>query len=105
MEGHRLGEKNWEYLNELGFKEHDDYEKQHPVSIYWIDFAFVNERVAVEPGADYWHPKGKDEAKEKSLKKRGWKILWFNEDEINHDKEGVKRKIREAVMRKRDKAL
>lgn len=100
-----LEKKTEEFLNELGFKEHDDYEKQHPVSIYWIDFAFVNERVAVEPGADYWHPKGKDKAKEKALKERGWEILWFNEDDINHDEEGVKRKIQEAVMRKRDKPL
>jgi very-short-patch-repair endonuclease/outer membrane protein assembly factor BamB len=100
-----LEKKTEEFLNELGFKEHADYEKQYPVSIYWIDFAFVNERVAVEPGADYWHPKGKDKAKEKALKERGWEILWFNEDDINHDEEGVKRKIREAVMGKRDKTL
>ena len=100
-----LEKKTEEFLNELGFEEQGNYEKQYPVSIYWIDFAFVNEKIAVEPGADYWHPKGKDKAKEKALKEMGWEILWFNEDDINHDKEGVKRKIQEAVMRKRDKAL
>jgi WD40 repeat protein/very-short-patch-repair endonuclease len=98
-----LEKKTEEYLSELGFKEHGDYEKQYGVSIYWIDFAFVNEKVAVEPGADYWHIKEKDEGKEKALNERGWEVLWFNEDDINHDEEGVKRKIREAVMRKREK--
>jgi FOG: WD40 repeat len=96
-----LEKKTEEYLIELGFKEHDDYEKQYGVSMYWIDFAFVNEKVAVEPGADYWHTKEKDEGKEKALNERGWEVLWFNEDDINHNNEGVKRKIQEAVMRKR----
>ncbi|HUV02510.1 MAG TPA: DUF559 domain-containing protein [Desulfobacteria bacterium] len=98
-----LEKKTEEYLIELGFKEHIDYKKQYGVSDYWIDFAFVNEKVAVEPGADYWHPKEKDKAKEKSLEDKGWKVLWFNEDAINHDKEKVKRRIREAVIRKREK--
>ncbi|MBN1762861.1 MAG: DUF559 domain-containing protein [Methanomicrobia archaeon] len=96
-----LENKTEEYLIELGFKEHVDYEKQYGVSEYWIDFAFVNEKVAVEPGADYWHPKEKDKAKEKSLEDRGWEVLWFNEDAIHHGEEGVKRKIREVVMRRR----
>ena len=37
-----LEKKTEQYLNELGFKEHDDYEKQYNVSRYWIDFAFIN---------------------------------------------------------------
>jgi len=97
-----LEKKTEQYLNELGFKEHDDYEKQYNVSRYWIDFAFINEKVAVEPGADYWHTKEKDEGKEKALNKRGWRVLWFNEKDINQDKEGVKKRIDEAIMRIRE---
>ena len=98
-----LEKKTEQYLSELGFKEHEDYEKQYNVSRYWIDFAFVNEKVAVEPGADYWHTKEKDEGKEKALNERGWKVLWFNEEDINHDKDRVKRIIRETIIRIRDR--
>ncbi|MCK4734502.1 MAG: DUF559 domain-containing protein [Methanophagales archaeon] len=99
-----LEKKTEQYLNELGFKEHEDYEHNPPynVSKYWIDFAFVNEKVAVEPGADYWHPEERDKRKEKALNERGWEVLWFNEDDINQDKEGVKKRIYESIMRIRE---
>jgi len=100
-----LEKKTEQYLSELGFKEHEDYEKQYNVSRYWIDFAFVNEKVAVEPGADYWHTKEKDEGKEKALNERGWKVLWFNEEDINQDKDRVKRIIRETIIRIRDRRI
>ena len=93
-----LEKKTEQYLNELGFKVHEDYEKQYNVSRYWIDFAFVNEKVAIEPGANYWHTKEKDEGKEKALNERGWKVLWFNEDDINLEEDRVKRIIRETIM-------
>ena len=98
-----LEKKTEQYLNELGFKEYEDYEKQYNVSSYWIDFAFINEKVAVEPGADYWHTKEKDEGKEKALNERGWEVLWFNEKDINQNKEGVKKRIQKTITRIREK--
>ena len=98
-----LEKKTEQYLNELGFKEYEDYEKQYNVLRYWIDFAFINEKVAVEPGADYWHTKEKDEGKEKALNERGWEVLWFNEKDINQNKEGVKKRIQKTIMRIREK--
>ena len=98
-----LEKKTEQYLSELGFKEHEDYEKQYNVSRYWIDFAFVNEKVAVEPGANYWHTKEKDEGKEKALNERGWKVLRFNEDDINQEEDSVKEIIRETIIRIREK--
>lgn len=96
-----LEKKTEQYLSELGFKEHEDYEKQHYVSRYWIDFAFVNEKVAVEPGADYWHTLERDENKEKALNEMGWKVLWFNENDINQDRDRVKRIIWETIIKER----
>ncbi len=94
--------KTEQYLTELGFKEHIDYEKQHNVSKYWIDFAFVKEKVAIEPGADYWHNMKRDEEKEETLKAIGWKFLWFNEDAIKQNGEKVKEIIMETIMRLRE---
>ena len=96
-----LEKKTEQYLSELGFKEHEDYEKQYYVSGYWIDFAFVNEKVAVEPGADYWHTPEKDETKEKALNEMGWKVIWFNENDINQDGGWVKRIIWETIIKER----
>ncbi len=96
-----LEKRTEQYLNELCFKEHEDYEKQYNVSRYWIDFAFVNEKVAIEPGADYWHAKERDAGKENALNERGWKVLWFNEDDINQDEDRVKRMIQEAIAKER----
>ncbi len=93
-----LEKKTEQYLNELGFKVHEDYEKQYNVSRYWIDFAFVKRKVAIEPGANYWHTKEKDEGKEKALNERGWKVLWFTEDDINQEEDRVKRILRETIM-------
>jgi very-short-patch-repair endonuclease len=96
-----LEKKTEQYLSELGFKEHEDYEKQYYVSGYWIDFAFVNEKVAVEPGADYWHTPEKDETKEKALNEMGWKVIWFNENDISQDGGWVKRIIWETIIKER----
>jgi len=88
-------------LKELGFKGKKDYEKQYNVSRYWIDFAFVKEKIAVEPGAKYWHSKERDAGKGRALNKRGWEVLWFNEDEIYHDRERIKYTVKEVVGKKR----
>lgn len=98
-----LEKKTEQYLSELDYKTPEDYEKQYYVSGYWIDFAFVNEKVAVEPGAKYWHTPEKDETKEKALNEMGWKVLWFNEDDINRDGDRVKRIIWETIIRIRKK--
>ena len=92
-----------EILNELGFKEGIDYQKQYPILSKVVDFAFPEIKVAFEPGATYWHtpkwvegeplksfglspeevyypPKKEDIEKDRLFKKNGWIIGWLNEN-------------------------
>jgi len=87
-----------DYLNKLSLKE--SYEEEYQIKYYSVDFAFPKNKIVVECDGDYFHcnPKfypngpetttqrrnfGRDKAKNKYLKKNGWKILRFWENEIN----------------------
>lgn len=116
-----LERKMESYLNELGFKERKDYEKQYNAfGEYCLDFAFIKERVAIEPSGNYWHgtkeeierfkktmgvslgsPRyRKDRRKTRALQEKGWVVLWFYEDEISSRKEEIKELIRSTVVRR-----
>jgi len=96
-------EKRFEgILNDLGFKEGEDYKRQFRVlGNRSLDFAFPRLKVAFEPGAAFYHtPQGrgkpwnpfglspekvynpplkKDIEKNEMLKEEGWVIGWLNE--------------------------
>lgn len=116
-----LERKMESYLNELGFKERKDYEKQYNTfGEYRLDFAFIKERVAIEPSGNYWHgtkeeierfkktmgvslgsPRYRqDRRKTRALQEKGWVVLWFYEDEISSRKEEIKELIRSTVVRR-----
>lgn len=120
-----LERKFEEILNELGFKEGPDYQKQYQVFGYWIDFAFPHIKIAFEPGATYFHTlewvegealepfgfspeevyypaKKSDIRKDRVLKSNGWLVGWLNENFIKNIPE-VKRCVR-AIINGRERS-
>jgi very-short-patch-repair endonuclease len=73
------------------------YRKQAFICRHSVDFYLLGYKVVIECDGDYWHnlpgAKEKDNAKDKDLKKRGYKVLRFWEHEINNDFEKVSDKI------------
>lgn len=62
-------------LKALGF----DFESQHQIGKWVVDFCFVNEKIAVEYDGEYWHslPKSiaRDARKDKSLVAAGFSVV------------------------------
>ena len=88
-----------EILNDLGYIEGKDFEKQYPAYCYNLDFAFPRLKLAIEPGARYWHNNSEhsfEPEKDENLRREGWEILWYDEDDLN-DKERVKEEIRRKI--------
>ena len=60
--------------------------QEYAMTGWTIDFAFPDQKLAVEADGVYWHSLKnvieKDKRKDKDLKRRGWTILHFREDEI-----------------------
>ncbi len=94
-------------LNELGFREGIDYQKQYLILGKVVDFAFLDKKIVFEPGATYWHtpkgvkgialkpfgfspdevyfpPKKEDIEKNDTLSRNGWTVVWINEKFVNH---------------------
>ena len=112
-----------EILNELGFREGIDYQKQYPIFSKVVDFAFPEIKVAFEPGATYWHTpewvegeplksfglspeevyyphKKEDIEKDRLLKRNGWLVGWLNENFVK-EKNAVKNWIIEIINSRR----
>lgn len=88
-----------EILKDLEYVEGRDYEKQYRVYGYCLDFAFQKYKLAIEPGARYWHDNKEhalDPEKDKFLSEMGWTILWFDEEDLNN-KEEVKEEINREI--------
>jgi very-short-patch-repair endonuclease len=87
-------------LIDLGYKERWDYQKQYPTLGKILDFAFPTIKLAIEPGASYYHgnrPHSIDPEKDAILRREGWEILWYNEDDLK-DVESVKEQISNRIQ-------
>ena len=87
-------------LIDLGYKEMRDYKKQFPACGYVLDFAFPTIKLAIEPGAGFWHgniPHAVNHKKDALLRREGWEILWYDEDDLK-DEESVEDEIRMAIQ-------
>ena len=71
---------------------------QHYADGLWIDFAFPEYMVAIECDGNYWHQnKDKDRARDKRLKKMGWTVLHFTEDQIKDTPMSCAGKVRRVL--------
>lgn len=64
-----------------------DFSIQYPLKYSFIlDIAFPDQKVAVELDGTYWHTKKKnrrrDKMKDSILRKEGWTVIRFTDDEI-----------------------
>jgi len=87
-------------LIDLGYKERWDYQKQYHTLGKILDFAFPTIKLAIEPGASYYHgnrPHSIDPEKDAILRREGWEILWYNEDDLK-DVESVKERISNRIQ-------
>jgi very-short-patch-repair endonuclease len=84
-----------EILIDLGYKELRDYQKQYHTLGKILDFAFPTIKLAIEPGARYFHGNrlhSIDPEKDTLLRGEGWEILWYDEEDLK-DEESVKEEI------------
>lgn len=62
------------------------YTTQYRIERFWIDIAFPDYKLAVECDGIYWHSFSnsheRDRRKDKAIKKYGWRLLRFTENEI-----------------------
>ena len=64
-----------------------DFSFQYPLRFgFIIDFAFPKQMLAVEADGGYWHQplknRNKDIVRDKILRKKGWKVLRFSDEQI-----------------------
>ena len=74
-------------LEKRGYRRGIDFSCQYPLRCgYILDFAFPNQMLAVETDGNYWHSKPnikkRDAYENFILRKMGWTVLRFSEDEI-----------------------
>ena len=83
------------FINFLTEKEYDKkyyIEREYPIFPYYIDFAFVDEKIAVEiDGSQHLADERaeSDRQKDKLLIEKGWKVLRVTEFEIKNNWENV----------------
>jgi very-short-patch-repair endonuclease len=66
------------------------FRRQHPLHPYIVDFACVEARLIIElDDASHDTRQAYDAEREKALRKRGWTIMRFTNEEIADNLEGV----------------
>lgn len=88
----------WAYIrkNALGVK----FRRQHPISIYIVDFYCHKENLVIEVDGEYHNSpdqKQKDEQRTTDLKELGLKVIRFNNEEILHNINDVLTKIKSYI--------
>lgn len=69
-----------EALTRLGLT----YIQEYGIGRYSIDFALVNQKIAIEADGNFWHDPIKDKRKDGTLNRYGWTVVRFTETEINN---------------------
>lgn len=76
------------FLEENGYDKKFLIVREHPIFPYFIDFAFIDEKIAVEiDGIQHTFPERKesDIKKDALLREQGWKVLRFSERIVKTD--------------------
>lgn len=61
------------------------FETQHRVGRYWVDFAVVSRRLAIEVDGAHWHDAERDSIRDRKIAALGWAVVRFPEDRIKSD--------------------
>lgn len=80
-----------------------NYKREYPVSIYSIDFAWVDKKLAIEiDGAQHEKPeyKERDKRKDRCLKENGWEILRIKWDDMCNDTKVCIEKAKNFIEKK-----
>lgn len=98
----------------IKFLEENEYDKkyliirEYPIFPYYIDFAFINEKLAVEiDGSQHLLPERieSDKKKNQLLEKNGWKVLRFSEKIVKTDWNLIKEKLNEFLSKTNKKTF
>jgi very-short-patch-repair endonuclease len=73
------------------------FRRQFPISPYIVDFACVEARLVVEADGGQHARPGTDELRDSELRRQGWRILRFWNNEILANPQGVLRVVAEAL--------
>lgn len=89
------------FLSEKGYDKKFLIEREHPIFPFFIDFAFIDLKIAVEiDGSQHIldeKRKEKDLLKNETLIKNGWRVLRISENIVKTDWETLSLKIEEVI--------
>lgn len=88
------------FLTEKGYDKKFLIEREFAIFPFYIDFAFVDIKIAVEiDGSQHLEPeyKKRDEEKNKLLLKEGWKILRLTDEAVKKDWEQIEVSLNELI--------
>lgn len=92
-----------EELESRGLQKGIDFSCQYPLRYSFIlDFAFPNQKIAIECDGEPFHSVKKDAFKNYILKKTGWKLFRFWGQEIHKD---VRKCVDEVIEYLEDKII
>jgi very-short-patch-repair endonuclease len=91
-----------EEIEARGYRRGIDFSCQYPLRYSFIlDFAFPDAKLAIEVDGEHWHSSSKDRRrdriKDKVLKKAGWEVIRFSENEVLSNCSGCVDKIERTV--------
>src|SRR5215472_10840889 len=73
------------------------FRRQFPISPYIVDFAYLEARLVVEADGGHHARSGGRDLRDSELRRRGWRVLRFWNNEILANREGVSRTITETL--------
>lgn len=91
------------YLQERGYDKKYLIKREYSVFPYFIDFAFIEQKVAVEiDGSQHLEKKRKeiDEAKDKLLIENGWSVIRFTENTVKTDWKNIDNTLKKILFTK-----
>ena len=77
--------------------------EQYKIGTKIVDFAYLNQKLAVECDGYKWHKQDKEQIekdieRDKYLAKKGWRVLHFSGVQIRRNIEGCIKEIKEALF-------
>lgn len=81
-------------IHSLKLKDKKDFEHNHRIKRYFVDFAIFSKRLVIECDGEHWHrDKEKDLERQKEIEKENWNVIRFTGKEIQNNLSKCKMKI------------